>query len=88
MITLIPKFDVTTWLTNNHNTHIAQYLTKQKATRQPKYGQVIEYDKKNIFLQNNTENEVGRLVADLSLFFKKSLYQVKTSALQLSFNIF
>ena len=23
-------FDVTTWLTNNYNTHIAQYLTKKK----------------------------------------------------------
>ena len=27
-------YDITTWLTNNYNTHIAQYLTKEKAIRQ------------------------------------------------------
>ena len=40
-------YDVTTWLINNYNTHIAQYLTKTA-----KYGQLIEY-KKNIFLQKS-----------------------------------
>ena len=42
-------YDVTTWLTNNCNTYIVQYLTK-KTTRQ-KLGQLIEYIKKNVFLQ-------------------------------------
>ena len=32
--------------------------------------------------------EAGRLVPDQFLFFKKALYEVKTSDLQLSFNIF
>ena len=34
------------------------------------------------------ENEAGRLVPDLFLFFKKTLYTVKASGQQLSFNIF
>ena len=33
------------------------------------------------------ENETGRLVSDLSLFFKNALYEVKASVLQVSFNI-
>ena len=40
------------------------------------------------FFKNNAENEVGRLVPDLILLFKKALYEVKASGLQLSFNIF
>ena len=44
--------DVTNWLTNICNTHIAQYLTRQ---RQPdmKFGQLIEYNKKNIVFQKS-----------------------------------
>ena len=38
--------------------------------------------------KNHTEHERGRLVPDLFLFFKKGLYEVKPSALWLSFNIF
>ena len=33
-----------------------------------KLGQLIEYNKRNIFLQNHAENEAGRLVADLFIF--------------------
>ena len=33
-----------------------------------KVGQLIEYDKRNIFLQNQTENEAGGLVTDFSSF--------------------
>ena len=52
------------------------------------FGQLIEYDKRYIFLQSHAENEVGRLVSDLYLFFGKALYKVKASSLQLSYNIF
>ena len=38
------------------------------------------------FFKNHAESETSRLVADL-LFFKKTLYEVKASVLQLSFNI-
>ena len=37
---------------------------------------------------NHLENGTGRLVTDLFSFFKKALYEVKTSGLQLSYNIF
>ena len=33
-----------------------------------KFGQVIEYN--NIFFKNHAENEAGRLVLDLFMFFK------------------
>ena len=51
-----------------------------------KLGQLIEYNKRNIF----TENEAGRLVPDLFLFFIKASYEVSARGLQLtvSFNIY
>ena len=53
-----------------------------------KSGQLIGCNKTNIFFQNHAENNAGRLVPDLFLFFKKALYEIKVSGLQLSFNIF
>ena len=49
-----------------------------------KFGQVVEYNQRNIFIQKYAQNEAGRLVPDLFLVFQKALYQVKTSGLQLS----
>ena len=44
---------------------------------------------REIFLfKTHVKNEAGRLVSDLFLFFKKTLYEVKASGLQLSFKIF
>ena len=37
-----------------------------------KLGQLIEYNKRNIFFKNYAENEAGRLVPDLFLFCKKA----------------
>ena len=51
-----------------------------------KLGQLIDCNKRNIFLQ--AENKAGRLVPDLFLFFKYAYYEVKASGLQLSFNVF
>ena len=45
-----------------------------------KLGQLVDYDKKILFFKNYSENQAGRLAADL-LFFK-------ASTLQLSFNVF
>ena len=54
-----------------------------------KLGQVIEYITGEIVsFKNHTKNEARRLVPDLFLFFKKGLYEVKSSGLQFSFNIF
>ena len=52
-----------------------------------KFGQVIEYNKRNIFFKNNAEIETERLIPDL-LFFIKAFYEVRASGLQLSFNMF
>ena len=35
-----------------------------------KFGQLIEYDERNIFLKSYAENEAGRLVPDFLLFSK------------------
>ena len=40
------------------------------------------------FFKNYVANEVGELVPDHFLFFKKTLYEVKASGLQLDFTIF
>ena len=41
-----------------------------------------------LFFKNHAENEAERQVSDLFLFFKKALYTVIASGLQLNFNIF
>ena len=38
------------------------------------FGQLIEYNQKNIFLQKPGKNETGRLVPNLFLVFKKALW--------------
>ena len=38
--------------------------------------------------ENHSENEAGKLDPDLFLFFKKALYEMKASDVQLRFNIF
>ena len=43
---------------------------------------------KKYFAAYHTENKTERLVPDFFLFFKKALYEVKASGLQLSFDIF
>ena len=53
-----------------------------------KLDQLIDYNKRIFFLKNYAENEAGRLVLDLFLFFEYAYYEVKASGLQLSFNIF
>ena len=53
-----------------------------------KFGQVKEYKREIFFFKNHAENEAGRLVPDLFLFFKKALYDVKANGMQLRFNHF
>ena len=48
-----------------------------------KFGQLIERAKRDY-----PENEAEKLVPDRFLFFKKALYYVKASGLQLDFTIF
>ena len=52
-----------------------------------KVGQLIEYNKRNIFFKNHAENEEEKVVLDLFLRFKKALYEIIASGLQLCFKI-
>ena len=53
-----------------------------------KFGQLIEYRKRNVFFKSYAENEAGELVPVRFSFFKKALYKVKASGRQLDFTIF
>ena len=45
--------------------------------------------RETFFFKNDAKNEAGRLVSELFLFFfLNTLFEVKASGLQLSFNIF
>ena len=51
--------------------HTLPNISRSKANQTIKLGQFIEYNKKNVFLQNHTENEAGRLIPDLFCILKK-----------------
>ena len=60
--------DVTTWLTKNYNTHIA-HISWSKDNQTMKLGELIEYNKRDIFFfKNYAENKVGWLALDLFIF--------------------
>ena len=44
------SYDVTVWLTNNCNTHMPT-ISRSKGNQTMKFGQLIEYNMRNIFLQ-------------------------------------
>ena len=48
-----------------------------------KFGHLIEYTQRNIFIKNDGESEAGRLVPELFLICENALYDVKASCLQL-----
>ena len=50
--------------------HIFPNISRSKDHKTTKFGQLIEYNKGRIFLQNYAENEGERLVRDLFLFLK------------------
>ena len=47
-----------------------------------KFGQLIKYNNRNIFLKNHTQNEAVTVAPDHFLFFKKALYEVKAAYFQ------
>ena len=67
--------------------HILPNISRSNGNHTRKFGQLIEYNIKNIFHQKSCKNEAGRLVPD-QLFFKKSLYEVKASGQYLNVNMF
>ena len=48
---------------------ILPIISRSKDKQTMKFGQLIEYDKRNIFFRSHAENEAGRLAPDLFLFF-------------------
>ena len=68
--------------------HIFPIISRSKVSQIMKFGQLIEYNKRNMFFRNRAENVAGGLVTGFFLSFKKALQEIKSSGLQLSFNIF
>ena len=50
--------------------HILPNISQSKGNQTMKFGQLIEYNKRNIFLQKLWKNEARRLVPYLFLFSK------------------
>ena len=68
--------------------HILPNISKTKSNLTMKFGQLIKLIKRNIFLQKPWE-KWGRETRSRPVFVsEKSLYEVKLSGLQFSFNIF
>ena len=69
--------------------HILPNISRSKGNQKMKFGQVIEDNKGNIFLQKSCR-KLGTETSSKPLFLKKkkTLYEVKASSPQLSFNIF
>ena len=49
--------------------HILPSISQSKDNQTKNFGQLIDYNKTNIFLQRFCGKEAGRLVPDLFLFF-------------------
>ena len=64
--------------------HIVPNISRGKGNQTMAFGRVIEYSERNIFLKNHAENEAGRLAPDLFFSFKKVLFELKSSGLQLT----
>ena len=47
-------------------------ISQSKCNQTTKFGQLKEYNKGIFFFKNYAENEAGRLVPDLFLFFEKA----------------
>ena len=67
-IRLISKFMTSQPGLQTITIHILNNVSRSKNSKTMKFGKLIEYNKINIFLQKNTENEAGRLVPDYFCF--------------------
>ena len=56
-------------------------ISQSEGNQAIKFGQLVEYNKRNISQKNNAEREAERLVPDFFLYFKKALYELKASGL-------
>ena len=49
--------------------HILPNISQSKGNKTMKFGQLIEYNKRNVFFKDYAENEAERLAPDLFLIF-------------------
>ena len=56
-------YDVTAWLTNNRNTHIAKYFKKRRQSDNY-ICELIECNIRSTFFENHTQNVTEKLVPD------------------------
>ena len=68
--------------------HILPNISQDKGNQAIKFGQLIEHNKKNIFLQKQFKKYDKETSPDHFFIFRKALYKVKANGLQLSFKIF
>ena len=67
--------------------HMLSNIPRSKSYQTIKFSQLIEYNMKNIFWENHTQNVAEELVLD-PFSFKKPSYKVKASIQHLVLNIF
>ena len=66
-------YDVTTWLINNCM-HILPNISRSKGNQTMKFGQLIEYNLRNILLKNHTQNGLEKLFPDPYLKYQNWAY--------------
>ena len=66
---LIPKFMTLQTGQQVIKIYILPNSSRSKGNQIMEFGQLIKYNKWNIFFNNHAEYDVGRLVPDLFLFF-------------------
>ena len=54
-------------------------VSRSRGNLAMEFVQLIKYSMKKFFLKKHAENEIGRLVPDLFLLFKKALYKGKSN---------
>ena len=54
-------YDVINWETNDYNTYIVQYREKERQSNN-EIGRLVDWNMRNIFLKNLTQNVVNKLV--------------------------
>ena len=69
-ISLTSKFMTSQPVLQTIAIHVLPIISQSKGNQKMKFGKLIEYDKRSIFLLKLLANEARRLVPDLS-FFKK-----------------
>ena len=87
-IRLVPKFMTSQPGYQTLTIHILPYISESKGNQTMTFGQLIEYNKRNIFLQKSCRKWDRHTSSRLLFFLKNALYEVKASDLLLNFDIF